>query len=191
MRKNFYAFGLASLLTASLLAGCAGKGNTSVQSSAAAQKPVINFEGVVTSVDNGTFTLDNGKVIVINNQTEFAPDPDSTGDVDQNIAVGNYIQGYTSDNTDSKELTAEHIWANLAPTTGSKIAVNFEGRVASISDDTAVLEDGTVVRINKSTSIQAPDGNETSVSADDYIQGYAEDPTAAELDASSILVTAL
>ena len=72
----------------------------------------------------------------------------------------------------------------------SKMAVNFEGRVASVEDGKVTLEDGTVVLID-GAAISAPDGSTAEIAVGDYIQGYAEDPDAAELDASSILITAL
>ena len=72
----------------------------------------------------------------------------------------------------------------------SKLAVNFEGRVASIEDGKVALEDGTVVLID-GAEISAPDGSAAEIAVGDYIQGYAEDPDAAELSASSILITAL
>lgn len=72
----------------------------------------------------------------------------------------------------------------------SKMAVNFEGRVASVEDGKVTLEDGTVI-LTDDAEISAPDGSAAEITVGDYIQGYAEDPDAAELDASSILITAL
>lgn len=71
-----------------------------------------------------------------------------------------------------------------------KIAVNFEGRVASVEDGRVTLEDGRVV-LTDGAAISAPDGSAAEIAVGDYIQGYAEDPDAAELKASSILVTVL
>ncbi len=72
----------------------------------------------------------------------------------------------------------------------SKMVINFEGRVAFVEDDRVTLEDGTVV-LTDGAEISAPDGSVAEIAAGDYIQGYAEDPDAAELNASSILITIL
>ena len=72
----------------------------------------------------------------------------------------------------------------------SKMAVNFEGRVASVEDGKVTLEDGTIV-LTDDAEISAPDGNAAEIAVGDYIQGYAKDPDAAELDTTSILITAL
>ena len=69
----------------------------------------------------------------------------------------------------------------------SKMAVNFDGRVASVEDGKVTLEDGTVV-LTGDAEISAPDGSAAEIAVGDNIQGYAEDPDAAELDASSILL---
>lgn len=72
----------------------------------------------------------------------------------------------------------------------SKIAVNFEGRVTSVEDGKVTLEDGTVV-LTASAEISSPDDSAAEITVGDYIQGYAKDPDAAELNASTILITAL
>ena len=84
------------------------------------------------------------------------------------------------------EYTGGPEWGKPAP----KMAVNFEGRVASIEDGAVTLEEGTVI-LTDGAEISAPDGSAAEIAVGDYIQGYAEDPDAAELDASSILITAL
>ena len=212
MKRKIFAMGLAAVMVISLLSGCSGKGqnNTSGGSSIEvpsnnkpssgytggpsggkpAQKPVINFEGVVTAVDDDTITLSDGKTVIITDDTIFASDPDSDAAVSKDVAVGNYIQGYTADNVDANEVTASNIWTNDAPTTRGKLAVNFEGRVASVEDGKVTLEDGTVV-LTGGAEISSPDGSAAEIAVGDYIQGYAEDPDAAELHAESILITAL
>ena len=77
-------------------------------------------------------------------------------------------------------------WGKPAP----KMAVNFEGRVVSLEDGKVTLEDGTVV-LTDDAEISAPDGSAAEIAVGDYIQGYAEDPDAAELNATSILITVL
>lgn len=155
-----------------------------------AQKVEVNFEGVVAAVEDDTITLADGKIIVITDETSFASDPDSDRTISDEIAVGNYIQGYTTDDANADKVTASNIWTNDAPTTGGKMAVNFEGRVAAVEDGKVTLEDGTVI-LTDGADIAAPDGSAGKISAGDYIQGYAEDPDAAELNATAILITVL
>ena len=207
MKRKFFAMGLAAVMVISLLPGCTGKnqndtsggGRVEVPSSGytggpssgkPAQKPVVNFEGVVTAVDDDTITLSDGKIVIITDETIFASNPDSDAAVSEDIAVGNYIQGYTADDADADEMVASNIWTNDSPTTRGKLAVNFEGRVSSVENGKVTLEDGTVV-LTDDAEISAPDGSAAEIAVGDYIQGYAEDPDAAELGASSILITAL
>lgn len=84
------------------------------------------------------------------------------------------------------EYTGGPTWGKPA----SKMAVNFEGRVAAVEAGRITLEDGTIV-LTDGAEISAPDGSAAEIAIGDYIQGYAEDPDAAELKAASILVTAL
>ena len=83
-------------------------------------KPVINFEGVVTAVDGDRITLKDGKVILITDDTAFGGDPDTNNVVSDNIQVGNFIQGYTEDDIDAEEVTANRIWTNETPTITGK-----------------------------------------------------------------------
>ena len=83
-------------------------------------KPVINFEGVVTAVDGDRITLKDGKVILITDDTAFGGDLDTNNVVSDNIRVGNFIQGYTEDDTDAEEVTANRIWTNETPTITGK-----------------------------------------------------------------------
>lgn len=83
-------------------------------------KPVINFEGVVTAVEGNRVTLESGTIILITENTEFAGDPDTGNAVSKEIFVGNYIQGYTEDNIDAAEVTANKIWSNERCTSGSR-----------------------------------------------------------------------
>lgn len=76
-------------------------------------KPVINFEGVVAAVEDGRVTLEDGTVVLITEDTEFGGDPDTGNAVSEDIQVGNYIQGYTADDADAEEITANRIWANF------------------------------------------------------------------------------
>ena len=83
-------------------------------------KPVINFEGVVTAVDGDRITLKDGKIILITDDTAFGGDLDTNNVVSDNIRVGNFIQGYTEDDTDAEEVTANRIWTNETPTITGK-----------------------------------------------------------------------
>ena len=95
-----------------------------------------------------------------------------------------------SSNTDvttpAGEYTGGPAWGKPA----TKMAVNFEGRVAAVEEGRVTLEDGTVV-LTDGADISAPDGSAAEIAVGDYIQGYAEDPEAAELNAVSILITVL
>ena len=88
--------------------------------------------------------------------------------------------------TPAGEYTGGPTWGKPA----SKMAVNFEGRVVTVEEGRVTLEDGTIV-LTAGAEISAPDGSAAEISVGDYIQGYAEDPDAAELNAASILVTVL
>ena len=83
-------------------------------------KPVINFEGVVTAVDGDRITLKDGKVILITDDTAFGGDLNTNNVVSDNIQVGNFIQGYTEDDTGAEEVTANRIWTNETPTITGK-----------------------------------------------------------------------
>lgn len=123
-------------------------------------KPVINFEGVVTAVEGDSILLNNGKTILITEDTRFMGDPDTGNPVSEEILVGNFIQGYTPDDADAAEITAGRIWTNEARAGSSeKRVVNFEGQVAEAGVSTAILADGRIVRITGDTSIAAPDGS--------------------------------
>lgn len=104
-------------------------------------------------------------------QQNATPDSDSA-DTDVTTPAGKYTGGPS--------------WGKPA----SKMAVNFEGRVAAVEESRVTLEDGTIV-LTDGAEISAPDGSAVEIAVGDYIQGYAEDPDAAELNAASILVTAL
>lgn len=95
-----------------------------------------------------------------------------------------------SANTDVKTPAGEYTGGPAWGKPVSKMAVNFEGRVAAVEEGKVTLEDGIIVLTN-GAEISAPDGSATEIAVGDYIQGYAEDPDAAELNATSILITVL
>lgn len=194
--KKAISLGIISVLALAMLAGCAdqqqnGGGYTGGPTGGKpAQKPVVNFEGIVSSVEDGTVTLEDGTVVLITDDTDFGGDPDSTNVVSEDIQPGNFIQGYTEDALDADQLTAKSIWANL-PQSSGKLRINFEGQVAQVADDSVTLEDGTVVLVSEQTVVKSFDGSVAEIAVGDYIQGYAADPSAAELEALNILVTIL
>lgn len=154
-------------------------------------KPVINFEGVVTAVDGGRITLEDGKVILITDDTAFGGDPDTNNVVSDNIQVGNFIQGYTENDPDAEEVTASRIWTNEAPTVSGKRVINFEGRVVEAEENSVTLDNGKNIRIADDTIITFPDGRPAKITEGDYIQGYAENIEDSKADATYILITPL
>lgn len=87
-------------------------------------------------------------------------------------------------------MTVSNLCTNNTAATGGKLVVNFEGRVAAIKGNKVTLEDGTAILID-GANISASDGNSAEIAVGDYIQGYAEDPNAAELNATAILITVM
>lgn len=154
-------------------------------------KPVINFEGVVAAVEDGSVTLQDGTVVLITEDTVFAGDPDTGNAVSADILVGNFIQGYTEDDSDAGEVTASKIWTNEGRTSGGKRVVNFEGRVTEAEQDSVTLDNGKIIKIAEDTTVTAPDGNPDEIDEGDYIQGYAENAENSEIDAEYILITTL
>ena len=155
-------------------------------------KPVINFEGVVTAVDDNSVTLKDGKIILITENTKFMSDPDTDNVVSEDILVGNFIQGYTEDDTTAAEITASKIWTNEGRTAGGgKRVINFEGRVAKVEQGSVILDNGKIVKLAEDTTVTHPDGSSAEIAEGDYIQGYAENAENSEIIAKYILVTTL
>lgn len=155
-------------------------------------KPVINFEGVVAAVKDGNVTLEDGTIVFITEDTVFAGDPDTGNAVSADILVGNFIQGYTEDDSDAEEITAIKIWTNEGRTnSGGKRIVNFEGRVTKVEQDRVTLDNGKMIKIAEDTTVTSPDGNSDKIAEGDYIQGYAENAENSEIDAKYILITTL
>ena len=145
-------------------------------------KVAVNIEGTISAVDGDEITLDNGKVVVISKDTVFAGDPDTNSQVSNEFAVGNFIQGYTSENPDAEKVTATNIYINEAPmTTGGKIVINYEGTVASANENGVVLDNGQVVGFDENTVFTDVNGTvgQPELKAGSYIQGYTEDDAAA------------
>ena len=136
--KKAISLGIVSVLALAMLTGCTSETDQPGQQQNAstptsrpsapytggpsggkpAKKPVVNFEGIVSSVEDGTITLEDGTVVLVTDDTKFGGDPDTTNAVSEDIQPGNFIQGYTEDTLDADQLTAEHIWANLSQSSG-------------------------------------------------------------------------
>lgn len=155
-------------------------------------KPTINFEGVVSESENNRVTLANGQVIIITEDTVFGGDTDTNNVVSKDILVGNFIQGYTQDDTSLNEITAIKIWTNEGRTgSAGKRVINFEGRVIKVESGVITLEDGKTVKLTEDTVVTAPDDNSTEISEGNYIQGYTENAESNEIVAKYILITSL
>lgn len=189
--KKLISLGILSALALSLLAGCSIQELKPDQTGTTNQKPVISFEGTVTAVKDGVVTLEDGTAVLITEDTLFSGDPDSGGTVSQDIQTGNFIQGYTAEDAKDGPVTAQNIWTNLPGNGGGKLSVNFEGRVTAVEDGSVTLDSGKTVRMREQTSVKGFDGSAAEIAVGDYIQGYAADPNAGELEAVTILVTVL
>lgn len=155
-------------------------------------KPVINFEGVVTNVEGNKITMNNGQIVIITEDTVFGGDTNTSNPVSEDILIGNFIQGYTKDNVDGKEITANKIWCNEGRTSGSaKRIINFEGRVIKVEQNNIILDTGKIIKIDENTTITSSDGNSADIIEGDYIQGYSENIENSEIEAEYILVTIL
>lgn len=76
-------------------------------------KVLVNISGKIISIDNNKITLDNNLAILIDNNTIFADDPDcGSKEVSKEFKVGNFIQGYTSDDFSQSTVTADNIYTN-------------------------------------------------------------------------------
>ena len=116
--KKIMCLVMTALVLLSLLVACSAANDVKESTeSAVAEVPMgkvaINIEGTVTEVDGDKITLDNGMVIVITEDTLFAGDPDTGNTISQDIAVGNYIQGFTSGDLEAAEVNADNIYTNL------------------------------------------------------------------------------
>lgn len=153
-------------------------------------KPVINFEGIVTNVEDNRITMNDGKVVIITEDTVFGSDLGTANSVSKDIRIGNFIQGYTKDDVDEEEITASRIWCNEGRAAGGeKRVINFEGRVTKVGQNSVTLDNGKIIKIEADTAITSPDGSSTNITEGDYIQGYSENVENNEIEAKYILVT--
>ncbi|MBQ8687831.1 MAG: hypothetical protein IJ512_04700 [Ruminococcus sp.] len=193
--KKFASICMVSLMALSALVGCSADdtANSENASGAPTGKVVVNFEGTVTAINGDEITLENGKIVVISSDTVFAGDPDTNNAVSEEIAIGNFIQGYTEDDPDSEQVSADKIYCNMAVRTGGKLVINFEGRVSAIENDRITLENGQVILVSDDTVFSIASGVvENVILSEGYsIQGYTEgDPAASEVTASRIHIIA-
>ncbi|MBQ8638645.1 MAG: hypothetical protein IJ468_05705 [Lachnospiraceae bacterium] len=187
--KKMVGMCLVALTTCAMLIGC-GSSSTKTPDEAKSGKVVVNIEGTVSAVNGNEITLDSGKVVVITDDTVFAGDPDTNSQVSDKIDVGNFVQGYTSDDLSQDKVNASRIWSNEAmQRTGGKIVINFEGVVASVDEDSVTLDNGQVVRFSDSTIVTDVNGavNDAVFAEGGFIQGFTEnDPTDEEITAKRI-----
>lgn len=91
MRKNKYAAVMMGMVMLAMVPGCSASenGTTTAQTmettSAVSFKPVINFEGTVSGVQDDLVTLEDGTKIRITKDTQFAGDPDTNNSVSSEI----------------------------------------------------------------------------------------------------------
>lgn len=115
MKKRICVMGIIFMLAVSTMEGCLGEkvSETTAQVTEPADETItispiekisVNFEGRVTVVKEGEVTLENGKTILISDETRVSLPDGSTGE----IAVGDYIQRYAK-NPEENELKAAMI----------------------------------------------------------------------------------
>lgn len=187
--KKLLAMCLASVMLFAALTACGSNASTPPDGGTTG-KVVVNIEGTVTAVNGSEFTLDSGKVVVISADTVFAGDRDTNNAVSEDIAVGNFIQGYTKGDPDAERVSADKIYCNTAVQPGGgKLAVNFEGTVASVEESRITLENGQVILVTGDTVFSIASGVVENIILleGDHIQGCTnDDPAASEITASRI-----
>ena len=187
--KKLLAMCLASVMLFAALTAC-GSNASVAPDGGTTGKVVVNIEGTVTAVNGSEFTLDSGKVVVISADTVFAGDRDTNNAVSEDIAVGNFVQGYTKGDPDAERVSADKIYCNTAVQPGGgKLAVNFEGTVASVEETQITLENGQVILVTDDTVFSIASGVVENIilSEGDHIQGHtSNDPAASEITASRI-----
>ena len=153
---------------------------------AAAGKVIVNFEGTVSEVNGNVITLGSGRTVVITEDTVFGREG---GDpVSSDIAVGNFIQGFTQDDPDADQVIAANVWVNLVmqESSGGKILINYEGTIVEVNGDAVTLDNGKIVKVTADTIYSAAGGILSDVVLHEglFVQGYTEDdPDAAEITA--------
>lgn len=104
--KKAVSMCVVALIAFCMLTGC-GNSNTTKPDEATTGKLVINFEGMVSDVEESCITLDNGQNVIFDEETIFT---DVNGTVENPaLTVGDYIQGYTENDPSDAEITAKRI----------------------------------------------------------------------------------
>lgn len=77
-------------------------------------KIAVNISGRITEIsEDGSKIKINDQWVIITENTDFSDDPDNgSKPVSKDFKVGNYVQGYTTDDTSNAEVTATAISAN-------------------------------------------------------------------------------
>lgn len=115
----------------------------------------INIEGIVVEVDENKVALDTGKIVIITEKTVFeTQDIGEIEEIENRIEIGNFIQGYTSDDLDVDEVVADVISRNEKMQISSKIAINIEGVVVAIDENVITLDNGQKFIVNEETAFE-------------------------------------
>lgn len=188
--KKVVSMALGTLMAFSMLAGCDSETAAPSTPANTAGKVVVNIEGTVSAINENEITLDSGKVIVITENTVFAGDPDTGVQVSNDIAEGNFIQAYTSDELSADKVTVNKVYCNTMPQrTAGKMLINFEGTVVSVVENSYILDNGQTVVFDDITAFTNVNGtiSNAEIEVGDYIQGYTDgEPTASEITAKRI-----
>lgn len=76
-------------------------------------KVAVNISGEIVEVDGKKVKLDDGKWVIITEETSFRDDPDNGVEaVNSVLKIGNRIQGYTMDDPEADTVTAYTIYFN-------------------------------------------------------------------------------
>ena len=114
--KKIVCMTLALLTVAAVMTSCgnakaaeatAAEPETTVTNPAPSGKFAVHFEGTVTAVDGDRITLDNGKVITVNEDTVYTT-PSGAAEKSA-LRVGDYIQGSTADDPAAAVVSAKRI----------------------------------------------------------------------------------
>ncbi len=105
-------------------------------------KIAINIEGFVVAVEGNKITLDSGKIVLITDETVF--ETENVGNfipVDDDIVVGNFIQGFTLGDADAAEVIADFISSN------GIIEMPTENPVAN--DNSSIIDTEIIINVTE------------------------------------------
>lgn len=180
--KKIFSFGAAAMMMLGMLTACEDS-TAAAPDTGLAGKVVVNIEGTVIAADGNEITLDSGRIVVISDDTVFAGDPDTDNAVSEDIAIGNFIQGYTEDDPEAEKVSAETIYCNSVVCSGGKLVINFEGSIASVEDDRITLDNGQELLVSEDTVFSVASGVVDNVVLYEgcAVQGYAEEAFASRI----------